>query len=310
MTSSGSPHPGRLDLIPDDLRTRMTGRPADDGIAGDKWLATLPRLLSELLEDWQLTVDGPSRSGHTAVVVPVRRDDEPLVLKVVWPHVEGRAEHVALQRWGGGAAVRLVRADPSRGALLLERLDADRDLTEVWIDEACEVIGGLLGELHRDVGPEIPRLTDWLDERLAALSSARLPRRVIERAHGLYRELAPSSGSSLLHTDLHFENVLWREHDQRWVAIDPQPLAGAPGFELHPLLRNRIDELGTGAGFRWSVRRRIEVVCEAAGIDEEVAKGWTMIHAAVKAMWATEVAGSGAKDTVTFNLTLQKALED
>lgn len=310
--SASDPNRPPGNLVPDSLRARLTGEPAPAGITGDDWLAALPRLIADLLEEWQLIVDGAPSSGHTAVVIPVRREDEPLMLKVVWPHPEAATEHLALQRWAGGAAVRLVRADPSRGALLLERLDASRDLTEVWIDEACEVIGGLLGELHRGVGPEFPRLTDWLDGQLVDLAATEaLPRRVIDRATGLYRDLAPSAGHTLLHTDLHFENVLWREADRRWVVIDPKPMAGAPGVELHPVLRNRVDELGTGAAFRWSVRHRIELVCDAAGIEEGLARGWTMIVAAVQAMWATQgPQNPAAKDTVTWNLTLQKALED
>lgn len=313
MSGSDTSSHWRPDLIPDELTTRVSGRPAESVVSGDDWLAELPHLLGRLLDEWELTVDGEPRTGHTALVVPVTRNLEAAVLKLVWPHPEAAAEHLALQRWAGGPAPRLLRADPSRGALLLERLDWTRDLTDTWTDEACAVIGGLLAELHRPAGPEIPRLTDWLDGQLDALarSTDNLPRRVIDRASGLYRELAPTAGHTLLHTDLHYENVLWREADRRWVAIDPKPMAGHPGFELHPVLRNRVDELGTGAAFRWSVRHRLELVCEAAGIDEEAARYWTIIAAAIQAMWATEEpASASAKETITFNLTLQKALED
>ena len=138
-----------------------------------------------------------------------------------------------------------------------------------------------------------------------------LPRRMAERAHALLRELTsdPSCDATLLHTDLHYENVLASPAGSGrppWLAIDPHAMAGHPGFEVQPLLRNRVEELGTGSSFRWSVRRRVEVVCEAAGIDEELALRWTYVHTAMQAVWAAE---DGEADLVTFDVALLKALE-
>ena len=45
------------------------------------------------------------------------------MLKVAWADDETEHEHLALQRWGGHGAVRLLRADPHRRALLLERVE-------------------------------------------------------------------------------------------------------------------------------------------------------------------------------------------
>jgi streptomycin 6-kinase len=75
------------------------------------WLRRLPGVLRELLEEWQLVVDGPAVHGVTAVVVPVLdAQQRRQVLKVAWPHDEARHEHVALQvlrgDGGGDAAPR------------------------------------------------------------------------------------------------------------------------------------------------------------------------------------------------------------
>ena len=115
---------------------QVSAYPADGGPTGAEWLTTVPRLLSEGLERWGLTVDGEPRTGYTAIVVPVRRGVQRLALKVTWPHPEGRHEALALRTWAGNAAVRLVAALPSDGLLLLERLDADQDLSGTWVDEA------------------------------------------------------------------------------------------------------------------------------------------------------------------------------
>ena len=93
----------------------------------------------------------------------------------------------------------------------------------------------------------------------------------------------------LLHTDLHYTNVLGA-YRSPWLAIDPKPMAGDVAFEVAPALWNRADELGTGSEVRWSLRRRLEIICERAGIDEGRARAWTIVREADNA----SVAEAGA----------------
>ena len=99
------------------------------------WLDRLPRTMAELLEEWELTLDPEgdhAMHGFGSWVLPVHdRDGEPAALKVtIDTEDETEHEHLALQRWAGDGAVRLLRADPRRRALLLERLHR-RDLSSV-----------------------------------------------------------------------------------------------------------------------------------------------------------------------------------
>ena len=299
-------------LIPAGWREWASRLPADGGPSGADWAAGLPRLLAELLSDWSLTPAGAGMTGWTAVVVPVTRDGEQLVLKVAWPHTEATAEPLALRHWAGNGAVRLVAADPSRGGLLLEALDPTRDLenTTIDIDSACEIVGGLLGRLHVPAPPRVRTLSEVVAEQVERLQGAhdRLPRRFIERATHLAADLTgqPDCDGTLLHTDLHFGNVLAGSREP-WLAIDPKPMAGHPGWELQPVLRNRVAELGTGSTFRHLVRRRFEIVCEAAGIDEEAARAWTILSSVIQANWSSL---DGEPEQVTLHLALAKSLED
>lgn len=299
-------------LIPPDWRAWVSRLPADGGPSGAAWAARLPRLVAELLDDWGLTPTGPGLTGWTAVVVPVLRAGEPLMLKVVWPHPEAVGEALALRHWDGEGAVRLAAADPGRGALLLEALDPALDLesSEVDIDAACEVVGGLLRRLHVPAPPRLRTLSGFAGEQVDRLGAARdrLPRRFIERATRLVAELSaePECDATLLHTDLHFQNVLGGTREP-WLAIDPKPMAGHPGLELQPILRNRVAELGKGSQFRYLVRRRLEVVCDTAGIDTEAARLWTIALSVFEANWASLDAND---DHVTLHLAIAKALED
>lgn len=307
-------------LVPEPFARHVQGLDAQDGgvggPSGAEWVAALPRLLADLCDDWSLEPAGPVRTGWTALVVPVVREGEPLALKLVWPHVEGREEALVLRHWEGQGAVRLVQADPGRWVMLLEALDASRDLRVLDVDTACEVAGQVLTRLHRPAPPGLRPLSDFARDQSGRIAETEgvLPRRMVERVQGLVRDLTadPACDATLVHTDLHYENVLHalpgspRPAAEQWVAIDPHAMAGHPGFELQPLLRNRADELGTGASFRWLVRRRLEVACEAAGIDEDEALAWSYVATAVQARWAAQ---DGDRDRVSFCVALLKALD-
>lgn len=294
--------------LPADWVARVSAYPPDGGPSGADWVATVPRLLDEGLQRWGLTVDGPPRTGWTAVVVPVRRGVQRLALKVSWPHPEGLLEALALRTWAGKAAVGLVAALPTAGLLLLERLEAEHDLAPVWVDEACEEIGAILGRLHVPAPPQVPRLRPYLAPHLERMAvRPAVPRRITSRTQGLARELLSDDGPELLlHTDLHFENVLRRRHGG-WVAIDPKPVAGHPGFDVFPVLQNRMDELGTGAAFRWSVRHRVALVAQAAGIDVDEARAWSLLRAGIEVSWTSEL---GDADELSARIALTKALDD
>jgi streptomycin 6-kinase len=265
---------------------------------GPEWVAfldRLPALVRDLLADWQLTVDGRATHGVNAVVVPVRTPGgAPAALKVGWPHWEAEHEHLALQHWHGRGAVRLLRADPHRAALLLERLHPE-DLRDLWDVEACEVVAGLYARLHVPAPPQLRTLSScvarWSAELAALPRDAPLPRRLVEQAVAIGRDLGgddgndPRTGGRLLHTDLHYGNVLAGDREP-WLAIDPKPLSGDPHYEVAPLLWNRWEELAEGyGGVRAGVRRRFEAVVDAAGLDERRARDWAVFRMMCNALW-------------------------
>ena len=292
--------------LPPEWVAQVSGYPADGGPSGKDWLRTVPSLITGALERWDLDVAGDPRNGWTAIVVPVRRGGEDLVLKVTWPHPEGLHEHLALRLWDGRHAVRLVAADPRHCALLLERLDADTDLFTLTPEAACAVVGGLLRQLHVPAPDAFLDLTAYLVPHLERMATRpAVPRRIRERTLGLFTDLSGNAPSrALLHTDLHYENVL--RGRGKWLAIDPKPLRGHPAFELLPLLWNRHDEL-EGRPFRIAMRRRLEIATEAAGIDVDLAYAWSRLRSGLEISWA-----STASDTseLTKFIALSKALED
>lgn len=291
--------------IPDTFRTALAGRAPDaalgpQGIAGDVWLARLPRLLDKHLDAWDLAVDGAPWHGACALVMPVRRrDGRPAALKLTWPHIEARTEHLALRAWDGEGAVRLLAADPAAFALLLERLDGDRDLESAGILDACEALGGLFRRLDRSAIPQIDTLAAQVPrwgERLTA-TVPQVPRRLLQQAHSHLGDLAPglegAAGSHLVHTDLHFMNALAplpgadpRRGD--WLAIDPKPLAGEWAYAVAPAIWNRAAETARAHSASMHVRMRADIIGEAAGLDPERVRMWTLVRLILNAVEAAE----------------------
>jgi streptomycin 6-kinase len=276
----------------------------------------------DLVEEWDLTPDGAPVYGSSAVVLPVRGPDgDAAVLKVWVPHDESVHEHLALQHWHGRGAVRLLRADPRRSAMLLERLHPV-DLTGLWDLEACEVVAGLYGRLHVPAPPQLRPLTSYVDRwstQLAALPrSAPVPRRLVDQAAALGRDLVadPASVGTMIHGDLHYENVLAADREP-WLAIDPNPMSGDPHYEVAPMLWNRWPELA--GDVRGGVRRRFHTLVDAAGFDEERARDWVVVRMMHNALWRLAddaAARTGASpgiptdDYLTICVTVAKAVQD
>jgi streptomycin 6-kinase len=252
------------------------------------WVDRLPAVVGGLIEDWQLSRDGWMMHGFVALVVPVRTAaGRPAVLKVSFPDPESEHEHLALQHWGGRGAVKLLRADPHRSAMLLVRLQQER-LEEMWDVQACEVVAGLYPVLHVPALPQLRPLTAYVARRadeLAALPrGAPLPRRLVEQAVSLARGFVadPESTGTMIHGDLHYENVMASDRPgQPWVAIDPQPVSGDPHYEPTPMLWRRFEELSDPAApvsVREGVRQRFHALVDAAELDEQRARDWVVVR--------------------------------
>jgi streptomycin 6-kinase len=288
------------------------------------WVARLPRLAGDLLAEWQLTPDGWSMHGFCSIVVPVvTADDERAVLKITFAgDDESEHEHLALQRWGGRGAVRLLRADPRRRALLLDRI-GPRDLRDTGDVEACAVVAHLYRQLHVPALPQLRPLASyverWTDDLAALPRSAPLPRRLVEQAVSLGRAFVddPESVGRLVHGDLHYVNVLAGQ-DGSWLAIDPKPMSGDPHYEPAPMLWNRFEELRasvSGGSVRDGVRRRFHALVDAAGLDEARARDWVVVRMLDNACWTLrDAAGSRLtaqdEDWITTCVTIAKAVQD
>ncbi|MER7244981.1 aminoglycoside phosphotransferase family protein [Kribbella sp. NPDC000426] len=279
------------------------------------WLDRLPRLLRDLLGEWSLQVDGTAAYGNCAIVVPVLADGQRAVLKVQFPHWEAETEHLALRTWAGNGAVQLLRANPRRFALLLERLES-RDLTTVDALDACEIVGQTYKRLHVAAGPQYRPLSGelkrWVEGFRRLPASAPVPHRYVEQAISLSEDFIadPATDGKLIHTDLHYENMLAADREP-WLVIDPKPLSGDPHFEVAPLIWNRWDEVVAAGDLRFAVRQRFYTAIDAAGLDEDRARDWVIVRQMLNVLGTLEnTDGTLPQDWLTRNIAIVKAIQD
>ena len=305
-------------LIPAEL-----GRRAAQGPDWADWLQRLPRLVGDLAQEWRLSADGEAMTGSWSLVLPVRTDTGDAAVLKVSCHAddEGVHEALALQHWAGRGTVRLLRADPGRRALLLERLHRE-DLNTVAELEACEIVARCYRRLHVPALPQLRTVTSYLERWLDALDAlpaqAPVPRRMVQHARSLGRDLVtdPQSVGRIVHGDLHGANVLAGEREP-WLVIDPKPMSGDPHYEPAPMLWNRWDDLLAAGDVRGAVRRRFHVLVDTAGLDPDRARDWVIVRMVINASWTVEDAArtgrrlqDADRDWITRCITLAKAVQD
>ena len=234
-------------------------------------LEELKTIADEVAADWQLALGKPFALSRYSYVAPT---GDRAVLKVAFGgDDESLHEAESLELWDGDGAVRLLRSDPVRRALLEERALPGTDLSDVPEDEAVAIavdVGLRLwrpaAEPFRWIGDHVPR---WIDrgEREGGEGSELVP-----LARDLL-ELLDVGRATLIHGDFHHHNILL--HGDRYVAIDSKAMLGEPEYDVPSFLWNPLSYRITD---RTRTERRIAAFV-GAGLDEFKIRAWTVIRA-------------------------------
>lgn len=248
------------------------------------WLATLPGALDDLQERWSLTLGEPLDGDEVSAswVAPTKTGDgAAAVLKLGMPHFEGEREIDALRFWDGDPTVRLLAADETVNAMLLERCEPGTHLRERLLPEQDVVVARILRRLWQT--PPAPHRFRPLAEMTALWSqetlddAARWPDPGLVRAGlELFAELPRTAPEAvLLATDLHAGNILAARREP-WLAIDPKPFVGDPAYDTTQHLLNDTDRLL--ADLDPTVAR----FAGLTGVDRERARLWLFARAAAE----------------------------
>ena len=238
-------------------------RPAD--------LEPLASIAAEVAAEWGVELGPPFALSRYSYVAPAGDD---AVLKVTPPEDDESDEEAdALELWDGDGAVRLLRRDRGRRALLIERARPGDDISGLPEDEATAIavtVGTRLwrpaAEPFRWIGDHVPR---WLDQ---AEASDQEGGELIPLARELYATLEVG-GDTLVHGDFHHHNIL-RAGD-RYLAIDAKAMLGEPEYDIPSFLRNPLASTMTLD----RTERRLAAFA-AAGLDQERMRAWAVIRGA------------------------------
>ncbi|MFE2599778.1 aminoglycoside phosphotransferase family protein [Streptomyces sp. NPDC059396] len=198
---------------------------------------------------------------------------------------------------GPGGLGSPVAGDPNACDLLPRDLPP-RDLSGLPVREAVRILAELLARLTsvpapaglRTLGDAVARMLDEAPSLAGELADEG-ERRLVRDCAAAVREVADEPGDRLLHWDLHYENVLAAEREP-WLAIDPKPLAGDPGFELLPALANRFGAADAyegatavsepaGSETLW----RFDLMTEVLALDRSRARAWTLGRVLQNSLW-------------------------
>lgn len=237
---------------------------------------------------WNLVPDGDPITTPAARLMPVLHGKQPAVLKL--SHEEDERRGGALMEWwdGEGSARVLARDDT---ALLLERATGSVSLADMardgCDDDACRILCAAVAQLHTPrpkPRPELIPLAHWFRElEPAAAKHGGILGRCTETARAL---LAEPSESTVLHGDIHHDNVL--DFGARgWLAIDPKGLLGERAFDFaniftNPDLADPTRPVATKPGY---FARRLEVVTEAAQLERQRLLQWILAWTGLSAAW-------------------------
>lgn len=274
------------------------------GEDGAVWLRELPDLARELSERWCLTLGSPFGLSFNYVCRARLADGTDAVFKIGPWGAETIQEIRALGVYGGQGSCRLLAADETLGALLLERIRPGRMLREIAAeddDRATEIGAQLMRRLWRPADEIEDRsglrpLSEWFRafERHRAFYSGPgpFPERVLAHAESVTRDLLASvSADVLLHADFHHDNILSAEREP-WLAIDPKGTLGDAGYEVGPFLLNP-DPHGGAPKSRQQLARRLDIFASELSYDRERLRLWGIAHAVLSACWSAEDHGSG-----------------
>jgi streptomycin 6-kinase len=244
--------------------------------------------IDHYLRDWQLSrpqLIARTATSHVLTVCRAGGSTPDAVLKVFTPVGIADEAHAstALEIFSGRGAARLYLHD--EGAQLLEYLpgpDLIPMVTAGRDEDAASIIADVILALHmgqNTAGSTLPTLRD----RFASLfaRAADFPAAATQ-AEAL---LASGSGQTILHGDIHHQNILRTSAD--WKAIDPKGLCGERTYDAVNVLCNPaiLPGLVTDSD---RFHRIAKILATKLSLDLTRLLAFAWVHACLSACWSLE----------------------
>lgn len=275
------------------------------GAKGKRWLAALPLTAAEICGEWSIKIENifPNLSFNF-VAACHNTAGEKFVLKIGVPEKDSSIiyEHRTLQTFGGQGAVKLLKFDAKRCAMLLERAVEGKTLHEVCGEDyrkAVEIAVELMKKLPRNV-PDKRRfinLESWIKGLRRAVKANFEPAKVAQ-AQKFFGELGePFAQKILLHGDIHFDNILSARREP-FLLIDPKGIIGEIGYEIAVFLNDLADWTSHLANRKKILDDAVKKFAAAFAVDAQSLRKWAFAFAVLSAWWMMEDFGENKPEYI------------
>jgi streptomycin 6-kinase len=261
-----------------------------------QWIRDLPELVAGLERDWSITV-GRRYDGATEAFVAeaVLGDETPAVLKLHIPRVgeQARNEITVLRLAGGEGCARLLRAEATRGALLLERLGRSLHELSLPIARRHEILCAAAARVWRPAaGCGLPTGANkgrWLADFITS-TWEELGRPCSERAVAYALACAAQridahddERAVLVHGDVHQWNAL-QAGGGGFRLVDPDGLLAEAEYDLGVLMREDPVELLHG-----DPHQRARWLAARCGLDATAIWQWGVVERVSTGLLCTKI---------------------
>ena len=264
-------------------------------VGAGSWLDDLPLLVASLEREWGIAVGDAYRDSTEAFVAQATcANGMEAVLKLIVPRDGDAAENeiAVLRLTDGEGCVRLLRDDPVRGALLLERLGRSLYELALPIRRRHEILCSTAARVWRPApGSGLPTGAEksrWLADFITA-TWEELDHPCSERAIDHAIACAARRGDAhrderavLVHGDVHQWNAL--EAPDGFKLVDPDGLLAEPEYDLGIIMRE--DPLDVADN---DPHERARWLADRTGLDATSIWEWGVVERVSTGLLGTKV---------------------
>jgi streptomycin 6-kinase len=284
---------------PGKVTLQVPGLVANAALASgaDQWLRDLPHLVADLETEWSVSVKQCYPHASEAFVAEARLDDgTPAVLKLLIPQDSTTARHeiTMLRLARGRGCVALLRDDPGRGALLLERLGSSLYELGRPLAQRLEILVATVSTVWRPAaGSGLPtgadkarQLIDFVTTQWELLDHP-CTEAAVEHALACAARRSNAHDDEravLVHGDVHQLNALQVPGQATFKLIDPDGLLAEAECDLGALMRN--DPMELLDGDPWA---RAYWLANRCGLDATAIWEWGVVERVTSGLRCTQI---------------------
>ena len=262
------------------------------GEAGKQWLRSIPQIIKQLEDDWNITVGTAMTGGTHAFVAPADgKNGEQYAVKIDIPDMsedEYMNEIRLLRIADGQGYIRIHKVNSGLRAALQERLGERLKDKNYAIEKQIEILCSALVQTWK-TPVEKPNLPDgaeciawfrgFIAETWQALNqpcSEAVIRRAMEYLDEREACLKPDE-YVLVHGDVHNNNALESlTNPGTFKLIDPDGIFYEPGYDLGVLMREWPEEYEQNP--TENARARCALLHKLTGVDENSIRQWGFLQ--------------------------------